>query len=337
MRGWVEHGLSDPPSYVVREVLVVHCGLEDIGRSDKVSWSCFLHFKGFTFEVRDWKRATWTVEASSETSEAKKAGQLLIRRIQSAAKIADKLFNENAKRSLQEGRFYALNVYDKLHKPYLFFRELARTRRNRSRSIDRTNRWLRSNIERDYCGQAAVGFYFSKLEHFETLAYPLLGESISFTKFRTMKWRERFAATFPISEDNLLKAIYERLLAVKQDVRDEVFHGYGGDEHVLIPTQRGLIPMSYTHLHSAVHYSEPALTGPIAATSAFKVFDDLDAWIKKHPPFSGILMLAESGLAIPFFGDRLAKMRSLLCHLKELDEWIGNEVALQDAFRNMDL
>ncbi len=57
----VETKIFPPPSYMVRLVLR-EGGFTEYGPMDKIAWSYFLRYKGFDFEVRDWKNTTWTIE-----------------------------------------------------------------------------------------------------------------------------------------------------------------------------------------------------------------------------------------------------------------------------------
>jgi hypothetical protein len=206
-----------------------------------------------------------------------------------------------------------------------------------SRATSEVNRAMAANHDAAMYGFAAVGFFFSRLEHYESLAFPFLHRAgTRFVEFQSLKWRERFAYLFPIASDAVVKRIYDKLLKIKQDVRDEVFHGFGGEEGVLVDVGCGLAPPSYDRLR-AVHYTKSSFQDPEILTNAFSAFDELDGWIRSRSPYVEIEKFAMTGLPVPLYGDRLDAIVAAIHNPGTFDKWIERELQLLDLYENMDL
>jgi hypothetical protein len=115
-----------------------------------------------------------------------------------------------------------------------------------------------------------------------------------------------------------------------------VFHGFGGEEGVLVDVGGGLAPPSYDRLR-AVHYTTSSFQDPEIVAHAFATFDELDGWIRSKSPYAEIEKFAMTGLPVPFYGDRLDAIVTAMNDAHTFDEWVERELHLLDRYENMEL
>jgi len=331
----MEHGICDPPSYMVRLALSVS-GFKLFRSGEKVAWSSFLRFETIGFEVRDWKRSTWTIEAASGGPDAREAAERLKMKIRSACEILDAQLSALRRQEVEEGKFFLDNTYLKIRNVYEHFRSKMCERTpmpHEAKDIcDALNAGLDDRRNRAVNGCAAVAFYYSAIEVLLDIAYALGNQEITYAVFRGLTWRERMSRVLPVGTDPELGRIHARLLCLKHQVRDRMLHGLGGEEIILLPTPRlGLLPLSYKSVGlmsalSTIPLSEAALEDVPG------VFDDFDEWLGAHDPWRDYLLLAESVLPIPLFGDRRQEILEALG--EGFEEWICAEQEYESYLLN---
>jgi len=340
----VESGISSPPSYMARMALLVVGDFTDCGPSDKVQWTVFVTYKGVVFEVRDWKGATWTIEASVDTLEAEMAGRELKRKICQVASGLDKALSEELRERITSTEFVLNNPYSKIRFAYEWFRDKAESSpvdfddEEISTAVEVTaasiNRLLnlraRGLTERVLNGYAMVGLYYSSLEFLLNVFYAFADRGLGFLAFRKSSWRERFLAVMPVSKRPDLARLYEKLLHLKANFRDELFHGLGGAENLLVELSGvGLVPISYEALTCSIHFSSLIMDATFV-DEALEIFDEFDAWLESNPPWSCYVQYVESGLEIPFYGKQLEEVRRAIAYPDDFDRWLEKELAYRD-------
>jgi hypothetical protein len=343
----IESGISSPPSYMVKLALFFIGEFSHCGTGDKTEWIAQVNYKDVNFEIRDWKGATWTIRTDRETPKTRATAKELKRKIESVASQIDKELSEELKHDVAEGKFLLNNPYPKIRYAYEWFRQKTCASADSSASEQKELRDKGLVIQplivpkenKSLYGYAMVGFYYSSLEFLFNVFYVLgdrrfdadfqgLPPGERFYKFRTRSWKERFAAVLPIGQYPALSRLYERLLHVKMDLRDELFHGFDGDENLLVPLHGvGLVPVSYESLTRSVHFS-PVFADTAFIDRAMEVFESFDSWLESNPPWACYVRYAESGFEIPFSGKRLREIRSATeAGLEALEEWLDDEAA----------
>jgi hypothetical protein len=333
----IEHGIWQPPSYMVRLTLAM--AKFTLGWPDeKITWSSFMRFKGVGFEVRDWKRSTWTIETEAEDECTLEVGAELKKKICSACEILDSQLASLRMEEVSEGKFFLDNTYLKVRNLYEHFKEQMFKKVEMDSLSEGTSLGVMMNTAlnemkvRSYNGCAASAFYYSAIDTLLDIAYALGSQTIDFKEFRAMTWRQRMSHVLPIGSDPELRRIHERLIRIKREVRDRVLHGLGGDERILLPTPGlGLLPVSYKLLDSMnmfgwVPFSDEALS------DIPDVFDEFDEWLRTNNPWRNYLLLAESMLPIPLFGKRREEILNALGD--DFEDWIHEQQEYEDYWLN---
>jgi hypothetical protein len=346
----IESGIMSPPSYMARLALSVVGGFPIFAGAEKREWITQLVYRDMHFELKDWKRATWDIYGEAKTAESQVAGRELKKKIQCVASLMDGKLSEELRQDIAGGRFFLNNPYPKIRHAYKWFRKKSCASVSSSQQKPTGQRGGRLLVRRlivptenrALYGYAMVGFYYSLLESLFNVfyalgdrsfdeTYPELPPGERFYQYRRESWAERFKAVLPIGQSSELDRLYEQLRRLKMDLRDELFHGFDGDENLLVPLQGvGLVPISYKSLTRSVHFSSVSGDAQLIG-QALDVFDKFDAWLYSNPPWAFYVEYAESGFEIPFSGRRLDEVRAVIEEGAEaVDEWLAEESLQRD-------
>lgn len=137
----------DPPTYIVRLILLEILKLKDYGKMDKVWWHTYFEFQGFEFMIRDYKFGSWTLEANChekyinrefikvpnekkdipieriiEDSDLYKTSLMVQSKLKKAAKLLIPDFKEIYLDDDKIENYYIHNTYKKLDSIFLFFK-----------------------------------------------------------------------------------------------------------------------------------------------------------------------------------------------------------------------
>lgn len=341
----LERGISSPPSYMAQLALGTIGGFSQYGPEDKVAWAFYISYKGINFEVRDWKRSSWTIEANEGTPGAIAAGQELRRKVEAVARNLDKVLAESLKQKARETEFALNNSYPKIRATYEYFREKAKAASSEiegeapsssqnallySGAAGVLNSWLKKDTERVLNAYAMVAFYYSAMEVLFDVLYTVGDRREDFWSFRELTWRERFVTVLPVEDKPVLERIYSRLLSCKRNFRDQILHGMGGEANVLVHhTDVGLVPISYEYLTQSAHYTAVSKDVRLA-NEAIQAFDDFDSYLEKDARLSRCLAYAKSGMIIPFYGEQLRTLKQALDSPADFQEWLHDEEDYSD-------
>jgi hypothetical protein len=180
-----------------------------------------VRYEGFNFEIRDWKRSSWSVGVDSAEPAAAIAGRRLIQKIIAAARLLDSLLAPAFSTQVSAGEFFLQNSYPKIRRAYEHFKERAQTAAETvQHDSDPRVDWLMkplaairaSELSWALNGYAAAGFYYAGLEVLFDAMYAFGPRIVAFPEFKQMKWRERFLHVLPLAGDAALSALYSRLL-----------------------------------------------------------------------------------------------------------------------------
>lgn len=335
----IEDKIWSPPSYIVRLVLSM-CGLKIWGPDEKVTWTAFLRYKEVGFEVRDWKRTTWTIEVDSADKQAFDAAHELKRKIIGAAKILDDHLAAAFREEVKAGRFFIDNTYLKVRNTYEHFKvEYVRNEALPQSGVslgEQLTAAAESVSRRGYNGCAAVAFYFSAVEVLLDVFYAFGNKDVDYETFQKgseWDWKKRFKHVLPVSTCGELASIYERLLRIKRNIRDRVLHGMGGEESLLVSVPRlGLLPISYKHLDPMDGLGWFPLSNE-AFSDVPAAFDEFDTWLSESQPWANQVLYAESMLAIPLFGRRRDEILQAMSE-PDFEDWIHSEQEYLDYLLN---
>ena len=318
--------LMDPPTYVVQMLLCGVAGLE-WSRGDKAAWEVGLDFKNVPFTVSDWRRSTWSIYCSKDTRETRRVAEELQRKLGSAGRLLNQMLRPEFANQVDGGEFYIKNSFRFVWRPYEHFRELLESELSKledtrnpedqamaktaSSLSDQLNTIIRMEEVVSHTASAMIAFFFSYTELLFDVLFAFADDrGISYLEFRQLTWAERFKRVLPVSTDRGLSVLYNRLLAVKRTTRDVVFHGYGGEPALLVPSGNfGLVPVSYEVLTDSVLFSWI----PVGQSDAREMLDScqtFDDWVESDDRAWYAYKYAESCFEIPFGSTSVQRVKS---------------------------
>jgi len=233
-------GLTDPPGYLVRVVLIDGFGLRDYGRADKVNWQTYLGYKGHSFKVRDFKFGTWSVESRSDPDAARAIGEELVRTIQDAAAQVDRELAPLLRREIDAERYFLDNAFARLQRLYRFYasrtrtawNQAARLRANPKRPKGETTPSIYDPISwrifpqldaEDRMASYAFGMlaaFYSLLEFLLSALYALQRRDTNLRSFERRGWEARYEIVFASAVDPFAR--------LRTEIRDLIdVHGRG--------------------------------------------------------------------------------------------------------------
>ena len=338
--------LVDPPTYVVQMLLCGFAGLE-WSRGDKAAWEVELDFKNVPFTVSDWRRSSWSIYCSKNTCQTRPVAEELQRKLASAGRLLNQMLRPEFQSQVDGGEFYIKNSFRLVRRPYEHFRQILEsellnleeprnsgdriTAKTASSLADQFNTIIRLEEVISHTASAMIAFFFSYTELlFDVLFAFKEDRGISYLEFRQLTWAERFKRALPVSTDRELSVLYDRLLTVKRTTRDVVFHGYGGEPALLIPSGNlGLIPVSYEVLTDSALFSWI----PVGRSDAQEILascQTFDDWVASDDRAWYAYKYAESCFEIPFGSASVERVKNWMSSRDDFVEALEEEGIAQD-------
>jgi hypothetical protein len=314
-----------PEPYLVYFLLVELLGFPHTGIDEKVAWTVPLEYQGQTFTVEHRKMGLGLFTPNPEAHSI--AAEEIVNRIQKAVKEAQPFFDWYADQQVAASAINVLNHSAQLFKRYEFLRESAQVRFDDAEQYkDEVQRvthqgedgstWSHFTSpswqlrrEGDWLALSAVEAFFSWTEH------ALIHLAILQGKIRTANevavlaaadWSTKFKTSFDLAEAGA-KKVFDRMLAVRQDLRNHVAHGAFGKqgEALLFHSSAGAVPVLLPHRAGQRHFRFGHGLD-LDARQVFDVIDEFFAYMFDGPreparqfllenSFSSVLTLVANG------------------------------------------
>jgi hypothetical protein len=348
----VSTGNHEPPAYIVAFLLLTVLKFRDFGRSEKVWWHTFFSYREYVFMVRDYKFGSWSLESKKGTPVPDGVVKQVIAKIQSASRHADELLALELKKEIDAERFWIHNAYEGLKEAFGFYcletqasiKSLQEVRdRHSAESLnvkDWSKRWTqlrKAEALVSYRAFPVLVSFFSLLDFLFDAFYAFERPQISFNDFRNLSWQERFKAVIPIPPGSEIVGIYEKLVRIKAQFRNPLTHGLTNETSLLAPVAfAGLVPVSYEHLESSVHFGHLTVSDTVAA-EAMQAFGDALGFFSRAEPFAYYMLYLESGFSIPIELSEIDGLKVEMRTLEGFQAYLESKAAYQDAVANRDI
>ncbi|MBV8924389.1 MAG: hypothetical protein JOZ74_03365 [Bradyrhizobium sp.] len=277
-----EAGRDLPPYYLVYFVLVELLGFSNLGKFEKVSWSIPLDYHGRAFLIEHRKFGVGIFVRDPATDEA--AATEIVIYIKRATKAAEPFFDWLADEALRKSALNVVNNSGSLFERFTFFRDAYKEkvaeaeRRKDERIVKEGPGWssesrpaFQLHIESRWLALASIEAFFSWTEHIFIHIAILRGKvtsGVDVSELAKADWSEKFKSVFDLTEQ-ASKEFYDKLIAIRQVIRNFVAHGaFGKDgEAFQFHSGAGAVPLMLPH-HS--NKRRVKMTGHL-------VFDHADA------------------------------------------------------------
>lgn len=271
-------GRTLPEYYLVYFLLVELLGFPYEGQEEKVAWTIPLDFRGtlYTIEHRKMGLGLFIPDPEAYADEAKE----IVNRIQKAVQEAQPFFDWLADRQVAQSAVNVANHSQPLYERYQYLRGSAKAQFDAAeqRAADRDAQrraaaakatdlsiWPMLNFvgslhepEGDWLALSAVEAFFSWTEHALIHLAILQAKVTTAAQVATLaagEWNGKFKAAFDLSEAGAA-SLYDRMLAVRQDLRNHVAHGAFGKqgEALSFHSAAGAVPVLLPHRTGPQHF-----------------------------------------------------------------------------------
>jgi hypothetical protein len=345
----VKTGITDPPAYVVRLLLLGLLGFPDLGPDEKVWWQTAFRFNNQDFLVRDHKFGTWSIEAASPKDAAPFVDELE-RRLRGASGKVDTALVDELRGEVKAERYWLVNSFYRLHALYEDYRDrtsasvkaydaLADAKDEPGKLFSVYNARIKAQTRAAHDAFGLLGAFFSLLEFLLSAMYALHRTTGTYADFAKLELQDQFRALFPITTDKDWDRLYNRVNQLRKNYRNPLHHGLSDDERgVLVPYKGlGLIPLSYRYLADGLRFGYSlGITidevREVVATCA----DVLDA-LRRRDPYHYYLAFIEGGFAIPVADEDAAHLRELMTSREDFAEYVAQRERYEDDVINRDI
>lgn len=357
---WLDSKRTDagrrlPEPFLVYFLLVELLGFPHTGIDEKVAWTVPLEYRGQAFSVEHRKMGLGLFVPNPETHGI--AANEIVNRIHKAVQEARPFFDWYADQQVAASAINVLNHSVQLFERYEFLRQSAQARfdeaEQRKDEVECVTHqgedgsaWSHSTYpssqlhrEGDWLALSTVEAFFSWTEH------ALIHLAILQGKIRTAKevatlaageWSAKFKTTFDLAEAGA-KEVFDRMLAVRQDLRNNVAHGAFGKqgEALLFHSSAGAVPVLLPHRTGPQHFRFGHGLD-FDARQVFGVIDEFFAFMFNSPREPARQFLLESSLSsvltLAADGTYDRAMQSVEAMAEYLEYWSYRE----DQAANMD-
>ena len=260
-------GRQLPPYYLVYFLLVDLLEFRNIGQSEKLAWSVPVDYKGQAFVIEH-RKLGLGVFAEDPVRDENSAREIVIR-IKKAVKAAQPFFDALADEAVAQSLVNVVNNSSELLQRYEYLRDHYKSkqaepdRRREEREVtegttSNGNTWrsvsfpaYRLRVEASWLAMSAVEAFFSWTEHSFIHLAILLGKIKTAEKVAAVAkadWSVKFKSALDIT-DQSTKIFYDRLIAMRQELRNYVAHGAFGKqgEAFSFHSGAGAVPVLLPH------------------------------------------------------------------------------------------
>ncbi|RPD85203.1 hypothetical protein EGK76_09800 [Luteimonas sp. 100069] len=281
-----------PEYYLVYFLLVELLGFPHEGPEEKVAWTIPLDYCGELFTIEHRKMGLGLFHPEPDRVAAQAAE--IVNRIHKAAKEAQPFFEWFADTRVAQSAVNVANHSQPLYERYRYLREAAqshshaaeqRKEERRATAAGKTDLsqltelWMADwhpEPESGWLALSAVEAYFSWTEHVLIHLAILQGRVTTGTQVASLAagdWTGKFKAAIDVNERGA-NTLLDRVLAVRQDLRNHVAHGAFGKqgEALSFHSPAGAVPVLLPHRVGPQHFR----FGNGLAFDALRVFQVLD-------------------------------------------------------------
>jgi len=348
----VSTGNYIPPAYIVAFIFLSVLEYKNHGERDKVWWHTYFQYKDLRFLVRDYKFGSWSLESRGDIVAAQSLVPEIIGKIHRASRYADRLLKKEFKRQIYRGQFYINNGYLKLRNAYEFYLDEAKVALGKLTDLESTaalqkptvhapieylNQHLHLENVLAYRSAPVMTSFFSLLEFLLDAFFAFEQPSMTFIRFRSLPWRERFKKVIQVTLDSPFTSAYEKLGSIKSRYRDPLTHGLTSETSLLVPFSfAGLVPVSYEHLSNSLHFGFAAVTRE-AVEEMFRVFEDFFESLSEHEPYCYYVQYIEYNFPIPAEKHKTLSIRKEMTSYEGFEEFLQAKSMYDDAVINRDI
>ena len=343
-----EAGRNLPPYYLVYFLLADLLEFPKGGPFDKTAWSIPVEWQGKAFLIDHRKMGLGIFAQNVEADEAE-AKQIAIR-IHKAVKAAQPFFDWMASDAIVRSAVNVTNNSSQLFGRFTFLRGLYFSKRE---EYERQHQQYRENRRNDpsayppyhlasesnWCAISAVEAFFAWSEHVLIHVATLTGRITTAAEISEMaeaEWSKKFRAAFPL-QDAVEKAHYDRLIALRQELRNHVAHGAFGKqgEAFYFHSAAGAVPVLLPHKSGSRKFRLASGLG-FNSRTAFDAMDSFVEFLWAGERAAAKDYIQESELPIILTYAKDGTYANAMSDRETMKRFIQYQIMLQDRATDMD-
>lgn len=264
-------GRSLPPYYLVYFLFVDLLGYKNLGQFEKVAWSVPIDYNGTAYLLEHRKMGMGLFASDKKNQEGECRD--IVKKINKAVKVAQPYFEWVANEAAKQSKLNVLNHSLRLHDRYNFL--LGEYKKKLEEAISRKDEKIRTQLsenswsvqmpyyelkrESEWLALSAIDAFYGFTEHVFIHASILKGRLLTgedVANLADKDWASKFKACLNVQR-NAVKPHYDRLVAIKRQIRNYMAHGAFGKngEAFQIHSGAGAVPLLMPHQKGSSRFS----------------------------------------------------------------------------------
>lgn len=313
----------------------------NLGRMEKMRWYIRFKYKSIICSIAYQKSGIYLYYEKPDSNDLEVNPDEIIGKIAKSFRIIEEnILQDFSKYQIKEGNITIPNIYYMLDRMYQYFREKAEKFFNTRAKDEYKFGDIKTIHNGFYDTIAMIDSFFSKTEHVFILILPFAGfnsQNDDLLKLIGASWQNKYKRIFQIDTDVQAKKYYDKLINVKENLRNTFIHGgfeKSGASLLFHLPEVGNIPVNLTKVKDSPHFNFFPVEGE-DFNKICKLFDEFELWIKSGKLAQGIRYI-ESGLNVPFDNKSLSIFNKAMATNNEFEKLIEKWSYLSDQHENMD-
>ncbi|WP_036498611.1 hypothetical protein [Nitrosococcus oceani] len=343
-------GRSLPPYYLVYFLFVDLLGYKSLGQFEKVSWSVLIDYNGTAYLLEHRKLGMGLFASDKENQEPE--CQEIVKKIKKAVKIAQPYFEWIASEAAKESALNVLNHSFRLHDRYDFL--VKESRKKADEALSRKDERVRTQHSKNSCSVhmpyyelkresewlalSAIDAFYSFTEHVFIHAgilkgYLLTGEDVA--NLAGKDWASKFKTCLDI-QDPLIKPHYDRLVAIKRQIRNYMAHGAFGKngEAFQIHSGAGAVPLLMPHQKGSSRFSMQSGT-EFQEEEAISTIEEFMQFYWESNDFPEVIYIKSTLPSILIYASD-STYSSAMASTEDMESFVDYLAGVHDRAANMD-
>lgn len=318
---------------------------------EKVRWQVKAVFRGQPVAFED-RKMGFAIIVPDEMDQGVRDD--LVKRLLGAMHILTNFLRAVSKSKVEDGQFTILNRFHEHEGRYRYFRDQARRSYAtpppppaHGTSADGMVTWTKQDIykperEGGYNTVAMVHEFFSRLEHILILVLPSI-PSFDPAKGRlrqlmSANWQDKYRAAFDLSREHIAKGLFERLLELKEELRNPKAHGgflKDGASALFHMEGIGALPMDLLD-----YEFDRGLIPTPRYEDICGLFDEVDGYLDAHPRIKFGMLAAKMSSDVKFDPESLKEYREAITRsesagtMTPFEQYLRTEEYAHDRYVN---
>ena len=353
-------GRGLPEHYLVYFLLVDLLGFKNLGRDEKLAWSVPVDLEGQVLFIEHRKMDLGVLRAEDLNPEkAEPAAREIVRLVNKGVRVARPYFDWRAEQAVNNSEVNVMNKCNQLYDRFEFLLGLYESKTtevqaNAGNTVKEVyeNGAVRISVpeyhlsrEAEWLAISVVESFFSWTEHVFVHLAILQGKCVTgddVNELAAAEWRDKFKTALDLN-DTTLKSYYDRLMTLRNQVRNFVTHGAFGKsgEAFLFHSDAGAVPVQLPHRRGEYSYrfpSFPEFIGTQRTQKDQEAIECIQSFVDyiRSGPLNPAWVFLDEGMDLVLTHAQDGTYKLAMESKENMHEFIAYWTYLEDIYANMD-